>query len=225
MPDWEQYAKQNAEFFILTRPEVDYSTPGGRAFFFRSGEQETARLFKRIESLLPGHDRCVDFGCGIGRLALPHAELFKEVYAVDISPTMLAKLQLTCQQKEIQNIRPFLVSDAWDEEGTADYVYSIAVFQHIREVSVIADHLRRIRRILKPTGIAQLHFDTRPPNLFYHMRNLLPDVLLPSVYWRGLRRIRRSPVDLVKAFSNVRLKVVEESGIAGDQTVYVLTPR
>jgi SAM-dependent methyltransferase len=225
MPDWEQYAKQNAEFFILTRPEVDYSTPGGRASFFRSGEQESARLLKRIESLLPGHDRCVDFGCGIGRLALPHAGLFQEVYAVDISPTMLAKLKLTCQQKEIQNIRPFLVSDAWDEEGTADYVYSIAVFQHIPEFSVIADHLRRIRRILKPTGIAQLHFDTRPPNLFYHMRNLLPDVLLPSVYWRGLRRIRRSPVDLVKAFSNLGLKVVEESGIADDQTVYVLTPR
>lgn len=224
MADWEQFAKQNAEFFILTRPEVDYSTPGGRAFFFRSGEQETASLLKRVESLLPGHDRCVDFGCGIGRLALPHAKCFKEVYAVDISPTMLAKLRLTCRQRHIQNIRPFLVSDAWDEEGTADYVYSIAVFQHIPEFGAIEKHLQRIRRILKPTGIAQLHFDTRPPNVLYHMRNLLPDVLLPSVYWRGLRRIRRSPVDLVKAFSHVNLKVAEERGIGGDQTVYVLTP-
>ena len=225
MADWEHYARQNAEFFILTRPEVDYSTAEGRAFFFRSGEQESARLLKRIENLLPGHDRCVDFGCGIGRLALPHAESFKEVYAVDISPTMLTKLRLACQQREIQNIRPFLAGDIWDEEGTADYVYSVAVFQHILEFGVITNHLRRIRRILKPRGIAQLHFDTRPSNLLYHIRNLLPDALLPSVYWRGLRRIRRSPVDLVKAFSNVGLKVIEERETGSDQTVYVLTPR
>lgn len=225
MADWEHYAKQNAEFFILTRPEVDYSTSEGRAFFFRSGEEESARLLKRIENLLPGHDRCVDLGCGIGRLALPQAKSFKEVYAVDISPTMLAKLRSACQQREIQNIRPFLVSDTWDEEGTADYVYSVAVFQHILEFSVIAEHLRRIRRTLKPTGIAQLHFDTRPPNPLYHVRNLLPDALLPSVYWRGLRRIRRSSVGLVKAFSNVGLNVLQESGIGSDQTVYVLRPR
>jgi SAM-dependent methyltransferase len=225
MADWEDYAKQNAEFFILSRPEVDYSTLEGREFFFRSGEEETRRSIRQIENLLPGRNRCVDFGCGIGRLALPHAQSFSEVYAVDISPTMLTKLRLICEHDGVRNIRPFLVSGAWDEKESADYVYSFMVFQHILDFSVIAEALRRIRRTLKPTGIAQLHFDTRPPNLLYYVRNLLPDALRPLVYRRGPRRMRRSVAELLSAFSNAGLRVVKVSGTATHWTIYVLMPR
>ena len=224
MPDWERYANENAEFYILTRPEIDYSTREGQASFFRSGEQETAQLLKRVEKLLPGQDRCVDFGCGIGRLTRPHAGFFREVYAVDISPTMLTKLRLGCQSKRIDNVRPFLVSESWDEEGAADYVFSIAVFQHIVDFARIVEYLRRIRRTLKRSGIAQLHFDTRPSNALYQFRNLLPDALLPSVYRRGLRRIRRSPQILLNAFSSAGLKVTDETGVGTEHTFYTLAP-
>lgn len=221
---WEKYAKRDAEFSILTQPEIDYRSSEGREFFFRSGVEDSRRSLERIQHLLPGRKRCVDLGCGIGRLALPHARSFTEVYAVDISATMLVKLHLTCEENAVRNVRPFLVDEDWDEEKATDYVYSFMVFQHISDFNLIVEHLRRIQRTLKPNGIAQLHFDTRPANVWYNIRNRVPDILLPMVYRRGIRRVRRSSADLMNAFRNAGLRVVEASGVASFWTIYVLTP-
>ena len=224
MVNWEKYAKQNAEFYILSRPEINYRTSEGREFFFRSGVEDSRRTLERIQHLLPGRERCVDLGCGIGRLALPHARSFTEVYAVDISATMLGKLQLTCEENAVRNVRLFLVDEAWDEEKVTDYVYSFMVLQHISDFNLIVEHLRRIHRTLKPNGIAQLHFDTRPANVWYKIRNSVPDIFLPVVYRRGLRRVRRSSADLMNAFHNAGLRVIDASGVASFWTIYVLTP-
>jgi hypothetical protein len=74
--NWEKYATQNAEFSILTQTEIDYRPSEGREFFFRSGDEDSRRSLERIHYLLPGRERCVDLGCGIGRLALPHVRSF-----------------------------------------------------------------------------------------------------------------------------------------------------
>jgi hypothetical protein len=82
----------------------------------------------------------------------------------------------------------------------------------------------RIHHTLKPNGIAQLHFDTRPANVWYNIRNRVTDILLPMVYRRGPRRVRRSSADLMNAFRNAGLRVIEASGVASFWTFYVLTP-
>lgn len=95
----------------------------------------------------------LEFGCGIGRLALPHAQRFREVIAVDICPTMLTRLSEFAERNQLRNIKPKLVGEDWAPPGTVDYAYSLYVFQHIPEYSVIEDAIQKVATCLRPVRL------------------------------------------------------------------------
>src|SRR5438874_728940 len=61
--------------------------------FFRSGERDVAELYdivrQRVAFAFHPHN-VLEYGCGIGRLAIPLARRAEQVTAVDASPAMLA---------------------------------------------------------------------------------------------------------------------------------------
>ena len=59
--------------------------------FFASGHADVAALFGELErrAIPVNTGRCLDFGCGIGRLTLALAERFDHVDGVDISHSMV----------------------------------------------------------------------------------------------------------------------------------------
>jgi len=218
---WEEFARKDAESYILTGSEIDFSSPEGRRRFFASGEDTSRMMMDRVAGILPGRATAVDIGSGIGRLAFPHADLFDQVRAVDVSPTMLKKLQAEAAERGVNNIRTFEPHEAWDIPSV-DYVYSYIVFQHIADFGVIADYVSRVSRCLIPDGIAQLHFDTRPDSPSYRIRNILPDFLLPSVWRQGIRRVRRNPEDLRLLFREYRLDVEQEIDLGQTGHFFIL---
>jgi hypothetical protein len=84
------------------------------------------------------------------------------------------------------------------------------VFQHIEDASVIADYISRIGRALRPGGVAQLHFDTRPPSFLYRARKYVPDRLLGRTQRRGIRRVRRDPEWIRRQIQGAGLEIVGE---------------
>ena len=57
---WESFACENAEFYIVTDPEVDYESAEGQEQFYRSGETLTHQTLDRVRSKLPAWDMAIE---------------------------------------------------------------------------------------------------------------------------------------------------------------------
>lgn len=217
---WEQFAKEDAEFYIYS-VGTDFSTPEGRKEFFDSGEKDVEKILSETQPHIQGWGRALEIGCGIGRLAIWMADRFDEVIAVDVAPTMLEKLRVSARDFSKTNIVPKLSEEDW-EASKCDLAYSYIVFQHIEDMAIIEGYLERVSRALKPSGVAYFQFDTRPTSLAYKVRALLPDALLPRTSRRGIRRIRRSPARLRETFSKHGLVVLKELRQGTADHIFVL---
>jgi SAM-dependent methyltransferase len=219
---WEAFAREDAEYYVLT----DLGREGGaqaRRAFFESGERAAERILADCAAYLAGRELAIEIGCGVGRIALPLSRRFGRLIAVDISPTMLRKLEENAARDPgAGQVEPMLADDAWDVPDTADFVYSVLVFQHLDRFDDIARYVERISRTLKPGAIGYLQFDTRPRALLYRFRNTLPDALLPRPWRRGIRRIRRRPESLRSLFRDHRLAICEEVGSESEYHAFVV---
>jgi SAM-dependent methyltransferase len=221
MNKWEQFANENAEYYILTTDSVDFSTAEGQKFFFDSGAGFADESLDRVNDLLAGRDAALEIGCGIGRLTFPHAKLFNQVSGVDISPTMLNKLKARAKEKNVTNIDCFLPHEKWDEKSY-DYVYSFIVFQHIPDFNIIDSYIKRISAALKKTGIGQMQFDTRPASVSYKIRNMLPDFMLPKAQQKDVRRIRRTAGEIRDVFKRHGLTIVKELASDSEGNTFIV---
>jgi ubiquinone/menaquinone biosynthesis C-methylase UbiE len=120
-----------------------------------------------IGPLVQRTDAVLDLGCGIGRVTRYVAPLCREIWAVDVSETMLdmARRRLA----GLPNVR-FVLGDGASLPGVPsegiDVVYSFLTLQHVeREHAFLL--LREVRRVLRAGGVAYLTFP-----------NLLSDVYL-----------------------------------------------
>jgi 2-polyprenyl-3-methyl-5-hydroxy-6-metoxy-1,4-benzoquinol methylase len=219
---WEQFARENAEFYIKTANDVDFSSQEGQQLFRQWGRDDVDRILQESAPFLSGRTRAIEIGCGIGRLAVPMAEQFTEVLGVDVAPTMISRLRENCHRSGVTNVRGYLANDAWDEQGPADLVYSLIVFQHIASGEVIAEYFARIAGCLNNGGLCYAHFDTRSRTLPYFGRQLMPDAMLPRTYRKGIRRVRRRPKDLRALFDSCGLTIVRELRPGTDDHVFLL---
>jgi cyclopropane fatty-acyl-phospholipid synthase-like methyltransferase len=221
MSNWEHFANENAEYYILTVDGIDYSTEEGKKYFFGSGAKFFSSTIEHIEERLKEKEHALEIGCGIGRLTIPHARFFNKVSAVDISPTMLSKLKHIAEQNGIENIQCYLPHEKWDDFAY-DYAYSFIVFQHIPDIRIIENYIGRIARSLKKGGIVQLQFDTRAQSFLYIIRNMTPDFLLPKSQRKGIRRIRRSSQQLKSIFEQNKLTILKEFNPNTEMHTFIL---
>lgn len=201
---WERLAQEDAEFYIWTDLAAGDE-------FFRSGERDVARILEFAQPPANAREAALEIGCGVGRLSIPMSRAFGSVTAVDIAPTMLEKLRANCRERGISNVRGMLTGDGWDG-STHDFAYTRIVLQHIESWTDIATYLARVARALRPGALFYAQFDTRPPNLLYGLRNRVPDLFLPRTYRRGVRRIRRSPSQILGAAHQVGFELMKERG-------------
>src|SRR5437870_4916423 len=91
---WEKFGRDDPYFGVLAEEKF---TAGkivdNRDDFFASGRSSVSQIIERFEKHFGAlsRGRALDHGCGVGRLALPLAEHFDHVVALDISPSMLAE--------------------------------------------------------------------------------------------------------------------------------------
>lgn len=219
---WEQFAQEDAEFYIRTEGG---SRPGPeeRAAFFASGRADFAEIVGEAAPHL-GERRgtAVEIGCGVGRLSLAAAAEFARVRAVDISPTMRGKLEANARAAAVANVEAFAPEAGWDAGEPVDLVYSRWVLQHIESWEIIAGYVRRIAGCLHAQGVAHLQFDTRPRSAAYRLRNALPDPVLPRTWRRGIRRIRRDADEVRALFRGAGLEVRAELRPGTEEHVFVV---
>jgi SAM-dependent methyltransferase len=210
---WEKFAHDDPYTYILTslkRPEAGE--------FWQSGERT---IQSEILPLLQACDLrlfvALELGCGIGRLAVPLARSFRHVFGADISPRMVERATSYARDNTIENVSFVAISGPeellqrlGDHAGNCDLIYSLLVFQHIPDFSMIQGYLHVIRVLLHERGLAYLQFDTRPKTAAYRLKTRLPDFALPRFWRRGIRRIRRSTEEIESALKRANLEVVAE---------------
>jgi 2-polyprenyl-3-methyl-5-hydroxy-6-metoxy-1,4-benzoquinol methylase len=127
---WKRYGQVDPYFGVLTTAKYHSwaLTEETRGQFFRSGERHVEGVMKTLREINPGFSpaRAVDFGCGVGRVALPLARESASVVGVDISPGMLSEAQKNAADRGVSN-----VIFTREVAGRFDLVHSFMVLQHI----------------------------------------------------------------------------------------------
>ena len=195
--DWERWGAASPYYGVLSIEKFRDAALSDdlKAEFFASGERHVASIMDRIAADLgtpmkPG--RILDFGCGVGRLAIPFATMTTEgVVAMDISPSMLSEAANNSAARNVRNIE-FARSD--DElslaTGQFDIVHSYIVLQHInpeRGHEIIA----RLARKVSEGGYLAIQFYTacnapRLTRLLVRARYVFP----PANWARNVLRSR-----------------------------------
>lgn len=218
---WNRFARLNPRYYIYANPAHADSEK-----FFGSGLEDV----RTVLTYLPAETRkgtLCEIGCGVGRMSRHFARVFDQVMAVDLSEVMIEKA------KEEHRTYTNILFRKCESSGhlpsvpieSADVVVSWHVFQHIPSMSVIQNYIRETHRVLKPTGIGILHFDTRRKNLASELLALLPppmDVLLPPRYRFGMRRIRRSSELLRSSLNEARLMTRQEINPDGENHLFIV---
>jgi SAM-dependent methyltransferase len=130
---WEALARTDPYFAVLTdeKFKAENFTDEARDVFWTSGRN----YFQSIADLLADHfgldlrpRRALDFGCGVGRLLIPIAQVSGTALGVDASPTMLELARSNCACRGLTNVS----FDASIPSSTSfDFINSSLVLQHI----------------------------------------------------------------------------------------------
>nr|WP_253201068.1 methyltransferase domain-containing protein [Sphingomonas quercus] len=126
-------------------------TPERRERFFASGRADIGwqvDLLRRHYG--PFHPRtAIDFGCGVGRLTCPIADIATErVYGVDVASGM--------REEARRNVPAHVEIVAEIPDVQVDWINSLIVFQHIHPANGVP-LLARLLQALAPGGALTLH--------------------------------------------------------------------
>lgn len=120
--------------------------------FFDSGESYLRYVLDCVRSFLaPGFEinRALDFGCGVGRLAIPIARAAHgEVIGVDVAPEMLKLCAEHARERKVTNLKLVEGDDRLSQApGPFNFINTFIVLQHIppeRGVAIIGELLARL---------------------------------------------------------------------------------
>lgn len=152
--NWEAFAQADPLFGVLSDPRK----VGGRwgtDEFFATGTAHVRHLFAVLDELgvpLP-RGRCLDFGCGPGRLTIPLSRGFEHTVGVDVSPSMIQAAQRLLPAGERCE---FILNRAADlrlfTDASFDLVHTCLVLQHI-PTDVTRRYIAEFFRVTRPGGL------------------------------------------------------------------------
>ena len=134
---WEYFGENDPYFGVLSTDEMrdDVFVAESRRKFFESGREHVERLWAEMQANFgssPAPRRALDFGCGVGRVAIPMAAHCANVVGVDISPGMVEEARRNAGTFGIENASFEKSHDKFFRTaGEFDLIHSFVVFQHI----------------------------------------------------------------------------------------------
>ncbi|MHB1348528.1 MAG: class I SAM-dependent methyltransferase [Desulfobulbaceae bacterium] len=160
--DWEHFAREDPYWAVVTNESFrkENFDEGAKAFFFKTGEEYIGHIFQVIHSCISQNfhpESALDFGSGVGRLAVPLAKRCGRVIGVDVSESMLKESRRVVQEKGLNNI-DFVKGDDFLSavSGNFDLINSYIVLQHIptaRGIRIV----QRLVDLLREGGVGVLH--------------------------------------------------------------------
>ena len=157
---WTRLGETMPHWSVAAEPAfMPHQIDAHRASFLASGVQDVAHLVATLgrhgwrPADLP---RVMDFGCGVGRMTAPMADMFPSVAGCDVSPSHLALARVACGSRV-----PFSLVNALDFGMAApfDLWFSTRTLQH-NPPPVAAMILRRAFGLLAPGGVAVFQMPT-----------------------------------------------------------------
>jgi SAM-dependent methyltransferase len=166
---WESLGRTDPMWAVISDPQKRGNLWDAEEFY-ANGELEIDALMRALDerSLSVSRQRCLDFGCGVGRLTQALAGHFDLVDGVDIAQSMIERARRrnkhgdSCQYHV--NVRDDLRLFG---DGAFDLVYSNIVLQHM-EPDIAVRYIAEFMRVLKPGGLAVFQVPSRhvaPPRL------------------------------------------------------------
>lgn len=152
--NWDEFGKKDPLWAILTDPRMKGGKWNPKAFF-ETGRAQVAETMAQLNGLgiaIP-RGKCLDFGCGIGRLTQALCDHFDECCGVDIAPSMIELAQTYNRHPDrcryylntFEDLRIF-------DDNTFDFVYSYIVLQHMRP-EYSKSYIKEFLRVLRPGGL------------------------------------------------------------------------
>jgi len=157
--EWEKFGRNDPYYGVMTLDRFHKGKLNKQSLieFFNSGQEfidyglDTIRTTFQEEFSL---NRALDFGCGVGRCAIPLARVCPVVVGVDISDSMLEEARRNCIEQSITNIELVKSTDDLSNvPGNFDLIFSSFTFQHIprkRGEKI----LKNLMKLLSENGVA-----------------------------------------------------------------------
>lgn len=221
--DWEWFGENNPYYGVVCWDDFDAKSLDKDALdgFFLRGRQYVEEVVDLMDQFFPEgpeKKKAIDFGCGVGRLAIPLAQKYQQVTGVDISPSMLKEAARNAKNHSVANIRYILTGDLKNEPSDVDLVHSFIVMQHI-PVEVGERLTRQLIDLLKPGGVGILHFTYRTSDDVSLKSRLLMTAYhkIPMVY-RLRSLIKKQPVCQMNEYDlNKIFAILQDTGCGSPQ--------
>ncbi len=161
--NWEKFGETDPYFGVLTDEKYHKAnlTDENMEVFFRSGYDYITDILNKIKKHIDptfNPKKSLDFGCGVGRLVIPLAEISENVVGVDVSESMLNEAKRNCETRSIKNVSFVKAYDNLSSlNGKYDFIHSVIVFQHI-PVNRGERILKNLLLHMEKGGICVLHF-------------------------------------------------------------------
>lgn len=155
---WNHLGETEPYWSVITQENYLQSRfQQSREVFFATGEQEAQVLDSTLERHLiepRTWGRCVELGCGVGRVTGALARRYGEVVALDISAPHLRLAEDELQKQGVKNVtyKQLTSLEQTQELGQIDLFYSKIVLQH-NPPPVIAVLLKNLLTSLSLGGI------------------------------------------------------------------------
>lgn len=159
---WELFGQKDPHYGVFTSDKFRKGNIDDNIEqFYESGRSYIDFIIKNIREHLDNNfqpDRCLDFGCGVGRLTIPLSAICNYVLGVDVSKSMLQEAKSNCDKRGLLNVE-FIKSDDQLSNilGNYNFINSFIVFQHIpvkRGETIFANLIER----LDENGVGVIHF-------------------------------------------------------------------
>src|SRR4051794_40982398 len=149
---WERFAAREPHFAVVTDPRFlrVNLTPEHERLFFASGEALVSWMLGVVDAALVPQFApmsTLEFGCGIGRLALPLAQRPGSLVAVDRSPAMLARACAEAARRGLGHIVFQEPRDLFATPRLFDLVVCYHVLQRLPRLEGIA-LVRRLQTLI-----------------------------------------------------------------------------
>jgi 2-polyprenyl-3-methyl-5-hydroxy-6-metoxy-1,4-benzoquinol methylase len=159
--EWQEWGAKDPYYGVLTDSKYRGKelASDAREEFFASGRQHIAAALKSCETYFGSVStaRCLDFGCGVGRLLLPLAEDAEYAVGVDIAQSMLDEAKRNSEELGLKNVALFRTLDQIPEnKNSFTFIHTYIALQHVdpsRGYQIIKDLLARLEK----GGCAALH--------------------------------------------------------------------
>lgn len=198
--DWIEWGERDPYFAVFTHEQYrgeNLNATHRQAFFDAGRLQVSTHLASIRKHFDPDFSprRVLDFGCGVGRVAIPFAELTSvtEVVGVDIAPAMLEEARRNCPAALEHKLTLARSDDRLSEvDGRFDLVHSSIVLQHIPTRRGLPLFLQLVQRVAPGgMGVVQVIFGKASANRTRGRESPLRAsvVKLAARLWAGTKRL------------------------------------